>query len=136
MISIKPVSENEDEDLEQVCGLGASSVSDAFVEKGEQTVTNKEPDLAFDPKKEDIKPFFKNQLIKHPESCRVSKLQSYILNLSKPEDLDLYNALQTKSLSVDSGVAIQSRQTEFYNGTWIAFITAAYYVFQSPLSNK
>jgi len=79
------------------------------------------------------KPTVKNQLIKYPDSCKISGSQTYILDLSKAEDLDQYNTFTTASLDVDSGLSIQEKEKQFYNGTWLVFITVAQIQFANLL---
>jgi hypothetical protein len=82
-----------------------------------------------------LQPSVRNQRELYPDTVSIARQETFILDLSKPEDLVKLNKLDTDSLNPDSGTEIINKDVQFYNGKWSAMVTILHYQFQSLMQN-
>ena len=77
------------------------------------------------------KPSVSNQAVRYPESVRMGELTSYVLDLSKPKDLETYNEFQREASDLTApSLTITQNDRQFYEGKWCVFLTTAVIQYQ------
>ena len=138
----KPVSQDPKEELNEYQNLGSSSDANHafYLEDKKKTDTKKDTvvgtktgfeEQTLNKKTREGKPFIKNQLTNYPDSCEISRVENFVLDLSNNDDLNKLNSLETASIDENGGLIIQEKEKQFYEGRWMVFLNVAHLQFST-----